>query len=78
MQARELAETLDVLEVSAAAGALLATFATPAACTDDNPRYDLGLDSISPVKSLPRGRHGTAYPDMPWEPKESFAVVANH
>ena len=23
------------------------------------------------------GRHGASYPDMPWEPKESFRAVAN-
>lgn len=22
--------------------------------------------------------HGTTYPDMPWEPKESFRAVANY
>jgi hypothetical protein len=77
-QARELAETLELLEASGVAGALLATFSTPGAFTDDNPRYDLDMDSMSLVKALPRGRHGAAYPDMPWEAKESFAVVANH
>jgi len=78
MQARELDETLDELERSGVAGALLSTFTTPEARTDDDPRYDLDMDSMSLVKCLPRGRHGTAYPDMPWEPKESFAVVARH
>ena len=29
------------------------------------------------VKSLVN-RHGTTYPDMPWEPKESFKVVADY
>jgi hypothetical protein len=78
MQARELDETLGELERSGVAGALLSTFTTPEAGTDDDPRYDLDMDSMSIVKSLPPGRHGTAYPDMPWEPKESFAVVARH
>jgi hypothetical protein len=78
MQARELVETLNELEGSGVAGALLSTFATPEAYTDDDPRYDLDMDSMSLVKSLPDGRHGTTYPDMPWEPKESFAVVAHH
>jgi hypothetical protein len=78
MQARELDETLDELERSGVTGALLSTFATPEACTDDDPRYDLDMDSMSVVKSLPGGRHGTVYPDMPWEPKQSFAVVARH
>ena len=24
------------------------------------------------------GKHGTTYPDMPWEPKESFKAVADY
>ncbi len=78
MQARELAETLDELENSGVAGALLSTFVTPGASTDEDPRYDLDMDSMSLVKSLPGGRHGTVYPDMPWEPKEAFGAVAHH
>jgi hypothetical protein len=78
MQAREIAETLDELERSGVAGALLSTFATPRATTDDDPRHDLDMDSMSLVKALPGGRHGIVYPDMPWEPKEAFAAVANH
>ena len=78
MQARELAETLDELERAGVAGALLSTFVTPEGTTDDDPLYDLDMDSMSLVKSLPDGRHGTVYPDMPWEPKEAFAAVANH
>ena len=78
LQARELAETLDELERAGVAGALLSTFATPQAFTSDDPRYDLDMDSMSLVKSLPDGRRGTSYPDMPWEPKESFETVARH
>jgi len=78
MQARELAETLDELERSGVAGALLSTFVTPEARTNDDPRYDVDMDSMSLVKSLPGGRHGMVYPDLPWEPKEAFAAVAQH
>jgi hypothetical protein len=78
MQARELSETINELERAGVAGALLSTFATPEALTNDNPRYDVDMDSMSIVKYLPNGRHGATYPDMPWEPKESFAVVARH
>lgn len=53
MQARELGETLDELERAGVAGALLSTFVTPGACTDEDPRYDLDMDSMSIVKSLP-------------------------
>jgi hypothetical protein len=24
------------------------------------------------------GRHGDTYPDMPWEPKEAFAALADY
>lgn len=78
MQAREIGETLDELERAGVAGALLSTFSTPQALTNDDPRYDLDMDSMSLVKYLPGGRHGITYPDMPWEPKESFEVVARH
>ena len=78
MQARELDESLNELEGSRVTGVLLSTFSTPEAYTDNDPRYDLDMDSMSLVKSLPGGRHGTTYPDMPWEPKESFAAVAGH
>ncbi len=78
MQARELADTLDELERSGVAGALLSTFVTPESHTDDDPRHDIDMDSMSIVKSLPGGHHGTVYPEMPWEPKESFTAVARH
>ncbi|MGP8205916.1 MAG: abortive infection protein [Acidimicrobiales bacterium] len=78
MQARELAETLDILEGSGEGGALLSTFATPGAWTDHDPRYDLDMDSMSLVKALPDRRRGSTYPDMRWEPKEAFAAVAQH
>ena len=78
MQAREISETLDELELSGVAGAMLSTFVTPSATTNADPLYDLDMDSMSLVKSLPAGQHGTIYPEMTWEPKESFAAVARH
>ncbi len=78
MQARELADTLDELECSGVAGALLSTFATPESLTDDDPRHDIDMDSMSLVKSLPGRHHGMVYPEMTWEPKESFTAVARH
>jgi hypothetical protein len=36
------------------------------------------MASYSIVKSYEDGRHGTTYPDMPWEPKESFQAVADY
>jgi hypothetical protein len=30
------------------------------------------------VKYYEGGKHGATYPDMPWEPKESFRAVADY
>jgi hypothetical protein len=53
------------------------TFVSPIAPTDDDPRYDLDMNSCSLVKTY-ANRKGTAYPDMPWEPKVSFRAVADY
>jgi hypothetical protein len=37
--------------------------------------FDPDIASYSLVKSYVN-RHSTTYPDMPWEPKESFKAVA--
>jgi hypothetical protein len=47
MQASELVDALDELERSGVVGDLLSTFVTPGAHTDDDPPYDLDMDSIS-------------------------------
>ncbi|GAA4621406.1 hypothetical protein GCM10023196_009450 [Actinoallomurus vinaceus] len=40
-----------------------------------DPVHDLDMASYGVVKMLENG-HGTAYPDMSWEPKESFHTLA--
>ncbi|SEG63349.1 hypothetical protein SAMN05444920_103591 [Nonomuraea solani] len=42
---------------------------------DGDPRDDLDLASPGIVKVLD-GRHGSTYPDMPWEPKAAFTTLA--
>jgi hypothetical protein len=54
------------------------TFVSPIYPYDDNPIYDLDRDNFSLVKSFASGKHGTTYPDMAWEPKESFRAVADY
>lgn len=76
MQARELAETLAILQAEGVDGAFVNEFVTPEATVSDKPRYDLDLNAFSLVKSYRHGK-GTTYPDMNWEPKQSFAAVAN-
>jgi len=78
LQARELIETLGILDAAGVAGAFVFTFLTPIFPHDDNSRYDLDMGSSSLVKSYAEGKHGTTYPDMPWEPKESFKAVAEY
>jgi len=42
---------------------------------------ELGIDSVPNLSDKFAnviGKHGTTYPDMPWEPKESFKAVADY
>jgi hypothetical protein len=79
MQARELMDQLGVLGRAGVNGTFVMTFLSPTAPYNDDPRLDLDMNSYSLVKSYERsehGRHGTTYPEMTWEPKESFRAVA--
>jgi len=75
MQARELAETLALLDGAGVDGAFVAEFITARYPTSNNPRYDLDMNAFGLVKAYRHG-NGTTYPDMTWEPKQSFAAVA--
>jgi hypothetical protein len=76
-QARKLVETLEILDAAGVDGAFVATFVSQINPYDEDARYDLDAASSSLVKSYERGRHGKTYPDMPWDPKESFLAVAD-
>jgi hypothetical protein len=78
MQARELVDQLDVLDRAGVAGTFIMTFVSPTSPFDPDPRYDLDMASYSLVKSFAKGKHGTTYPDMTWEPKKSFKAVADY
>lgn len=91
-QAREITECLDIFEAGGADLAFVQTFVQPLSPSHPDPRFDFDLASYSLVKSFSgrlgalvdefpmvpwdATRHGTTYPDMPWEPKESFRAVA--
>jgi hypothetical protein len=75
-QARKIVETLEILDSAGVHGAFVSQFESQINPFDEDPRYDLDTASSSIVKYYGRGRRGTAYPDMPWEPKESFRAVA--
>jgi hypothetical protein len=76
LQARELTETLAILDAEGADGAFVCEFVTPEATYSDKAAYDLDMSALSLVKSY-AGAHGISYPDMTWEPKKSFRAVAD-
>jgi hypothetical protein len=84
-QARELAEELRILDEAGVEGAFVFTFVQPAMKIEDpavlelinNLDFDPDIASYSLVKSY-QGDHGITYPDMTWEPKESFYAVADY
>ena len=77
VQARELTDALGILEGVGVDGAFVFTFVSPTLTYNDDPLYDLDMASYSLVKSY-ADKHGTTYPDMPWEPKKSFKAVADY
>ena len=78
LQARELTETLTILDAAGVEGAFVSTFIFAIMPYDPDPRYDLHACSPGLVRPLIRGRRGTAYPDMSWEPKVGFRAVADY
>jgi len=78
LQARELLDQLCVLDKAGVYGAFVSGFVSQIDPYDEKPRYDLDLASMSLVKTYSRGRHGATYPDMNWEPKESFRAIADY
>ncbi len=78
LQARELTETLGILDGAGVAGAFVNTFIYANHPYAEDPRYDLDACSPGLVRPMTGGRHGTTYPDLPWEPKEAFRAVAGY
>ena len=77
-QARKLVENLSILDSVGVDGAFVSQFLSQITPYSDNPKYDLDMASASLVKYLDDGKHGVTYPDMTWEPKESFRAVAEY
>jgi hypothetical protein len=76
MQARDLTETLTILDAAGVDGAFVAEFVTAKATFSEKARYDLDMNAFALVKTYRHGT-GTTYPDMSWEPKQSFHDVAH-
>jgi len=77
LQARRVTEDLTILDEAGVDGAFVCQFVEPLSTYSEDPRRDLDMSSLSLVRALAEGR-GTTYPDMTWEPKESFYAVARH
>lgn len=77
-QAKMLVETLRILDQAGVDGAFVSQFESQINPYSDDPRYDLDMASSSLVKYFEGGKKGTTYPDMPWEPKESFRALARY
>ncbi|MEO8609975.1 MAG: abortive infection protein [Chloroflexota bacterium] len=76
LQARELIDLLGLLQKSDVGGTFVFTFVAPNLPYNENPRCDLDMASYALAKTLTH-KHGLTYPDMPWEPKLAFHVVAD-
>lgn len=77
-QAQKLVETLQLLDSAEVDGAFVDTFMSQTRPFSEDPRYDLDMTSTSLVKYFDKGRFGKTYPEMRWEPKESFKAVAEY
>ncbi|MDA4117253.1 MAG: abortive infection protein [Thaumarchaeota archaeon] len=85
VQARDLVDQLRVIDEAGVDGAFVFTFVQPAIETKDpavlrllkDIKFDPDIASYSLVRSF-ADRNGTTYPDMRWEPKESFKALADY
>jgi hypothetical protein len=77
-QASKLVENLSVLDNAGVDGTFIFQFISQINPYSDNPKFDLDMGSSSLVKYYDDKKHGTTYPDMNWEPKESFKAVAEY
>ena len=68
-------ELMDVFEAQDVHGAFWFTFAAYEAPFDTDPRHDLDMAGYGVVKVL-KGRNGTRYPELNWEPKQVFDAIA--
>ncbi|MDR9856240.1 hypothetical protein RJP21_21805 [Paenibacillus sp. VCA1] len=76
VQIRYMNELLDIFHEEQVNGAFWFTFAMPSYPYDEEPPLNLDTASYSVVRTLKGGQTGAAYPGMPWEPKASFAALA--
>jgi hypothetical protein len=76
-QAQYAVELLDIFTAEHVDGAFWFTFIMPSYPFHEEALFDLDRASFGVVRALP-DQYGTAYGDMPWEPKQSFAALARY
>lgn len=74
-QAAHLRDLLHILAAEGVATAFVNTFVSYHLPHHHDPRLDLDMASYGIVKVC-ANRPGSPYPDMPWEPKAAFSVLA--
>lgn len=77
VQAYRLIDQLQLLDGAGVDGGFVSSFIFSINPYNDIPKYDLDRESSSLVKSFAGGQRGTTYPDMAWEPKESFKAISD-
>jgi hypothetical protein len=77
-QARLLIDQLQMLDQAGVDRAFVMSLSFPLAPYSQDPIHDLDATALSIVRTLPRGQHGTTYPDVGWEPKEAFHAIARY
>jgi hypothetical protein len=76
-QATYLRELLDVFTAEGVDAAFVCTFVCYGLPHRPDPREDLDMASWGVVKVLEHG-NGKTYPDVPWEPKAAFTMLADY
>jgi hypothetical protein len=76
-QATYARELLDVFTAEGVDAAFVCTFVCYGLPYRDDPRTDLDMASWGVVKVL-ENRTGDTYPDLPWEPKAAFTMLADY
>lgn len=76
-QAAYILELLQIFDAAKVDAAFLTSFAAYMSPHREDPVYDLDIASYGIVKVY-ENKFGETYPDMHWEPKESFKVIAEY
>jgi hypothetical protein len=76
-QASYILELLQIFDAEKVDAAYVNTFARYDLLHQEDPREDLDLASGGIIKVY-KDRPGKTYPDMPWEPKAAFRVLAEY